>query len=72
MRHEMIHHLQAERLGVVRQWFMPEWFTEGMACSLSGDPRPALTEPRKGFREKFERWSRSVGKERIWTEASKL
>ena len=46
MRHEMIHHLQAERLGVVRQWLLPKWFTEGMAYSLSGDPRPPLTEPR--------------------------
>ena len=72
MRHEMIHHLQTERLGVVRQWLLPKWFTEGMAYSLSGDPRPPLTEPRKGYREKFERWYRSVGKGRIWTEVRKL
>ena len=72
IRHEMIHHLQAERLGVVRQWLLPKWFTEGMAYSLSGDPRPPLTEPRKSYREKFERWYRSVGKGRIWTEVRKL
>ena len=72
MRYEMIHHLQAERLGVVRQWFLPGWFTEGMAYSLSEDPRPLLSEPRKGYREKLERWYQSVGKERLWTEASKL
>ena len=72
LRHEMIHHLQAERLGVVRQRLLPDWFTEGMAYSLSGDPRPAVSEPRKGFREKFERWYRSVGKDRVWTEARNL
>ena len=72
VRHEMIHHLQAERLGVIRQWLLPDWFTEGMAYSLSGDPRLPLSEPRKGCREKFERWYRSVSKERIWTEARKL
>ena len=72
LRHEMIHHLQAERLGMIRQWLLPDWFTEGMAYSLSGDPRPPLTEPRKGYREKFERWYRSVGKDQIWTEARKL
>ena len=72
MRHEMIHHLQAEHLGVIRQWLMPDWFTEGMAYSLSGDPRSPLSGPRKAFREKFERWYRSVGKERVWAEARKL
>ena len=72
MRYEMIHHLQAERLGVVRQWLLPDWFTEGMAYSLSEDPRPLVSEPRKGYRQKFERWYQSVGKERLWTEASKL
>ena len=35
LRHEMIHHLQAERLGVIRQWLMPDWFTEGMAYAFS-------------------------------------
>lgn len=29
LRHELIHHLQAERLGVIGRWRAPEWFKEG-------------------------------------------
>ncbi|MDE0056885.1 MAG: hypothetical protein OXI22_19020 [Defluviicoccus sp.] len=72
LRHEMIHHLQAERLGVIRQWRMPVWFSEGMAYAFSEDPRPELGEPRQGHRERFRRWYRSVGREKLWSEARKL
>ena len=48
MRHEMIHHLQAERLGVFQQWRSPDWFKEGMAYAMSHDPRPVLSEPWQG------------------------
>jgi hypothetical protein len=35
VRHEMIHHLQRERLGTLKSWLItPEWLTEGMAYSL--------------------------------------
>ena len=72
LRHEMIHHLQAERLGVIRQWLMPEWFTEGMAYVFSQDPRSAIAEPWQGYRSEFERWYQSVGKENLWVEARGL
>ncbi len=72
LRHEMIHHLQAERMGVFRQWRSPKWFTEGMAYSLAEDPRPDLGEPWQRHRAEFERWYRSVGKERLWEEARGL
>ena len=72
LRHEMIHHLQAERLGVIRQWRMPDWFSEGMAHALGEDPRPALGEPWQGHRARFRRWYRSVGKENFWQEARRL
>ena len=72
LRHEMIHHLQAERLGVIRQWLMPDWFSEGMAHALGEDPRPALGEPWQGHRARFRRWYRSVGKENFWREARRL
>jgi hypothetical protein len=71
LRHEIIHHLQSEQLGIIRQWRSPPWFKEGMAYSLSEDARN-LTEPFKGYREKFEKWSRQVGKEQVWEAARKL
>lgn len=72
IRHEMIHHLQAERLGVLKQWRSPPWFKEGMAYSLSQDPRSDLSEVFKKYRLEFEKWYRSVDKENLWQEARKL
>ena len=72
VRHEMIHHLQAERMGVIRQWRSPAWFTEGMAYSLGRDPRTNLGEPWQGYRSEFENWYRTVGAERVWEEARML
>jgi hypothetical protein len=71
LRHEIIHHLQSEKLGMIRQWRSPPWYKEGMAYSLSEDPRN-LTEPFKSYREKFENWYRQVGKEQVWEAAKKL
>lgn len=71
LRHEMIHHLQSERLGVLGQWLSPKWFKEGMAYSLSGDPR-ALVEPFADYRAHFDRWRQQVSDERLWQEAGKL
>ncbi len=77
VRHEMIHHLQMERLGFwklgpVPRWRAPEWFIEGMAYALSGDPRPELSEPYQTYRVRFEEWYRSVGKEMLWEFAHEL
>ena len=73
LRHEMIHHLQKEKLGNLKAWIgTPEWFIEGMAYSLSEDPRPVLTEPWQQYRSRFEVWYRQVGKERLWAEAASL
>ncbi len=72
IRHEMIHHLQAERLGVLKQWRSPPWFKEGMAYSFSQDPRSDFSEVFKEYRLEFEKWYRSVGKENLWREARKL
>ncbi len=71
LRHEIIHHLQSERLGVVGQWVSPNWFKEGMAYSLSEEPR-TLDEPLSGYREEFDNWYQRVGKESLWQEARKL
>lgn len=72
IRHEMIHHLQAERLGVIRQQQAPEWLVEGMAYSLSGDPRVTLGEPMQGYRQAFDTWLMSVGRKRMWDEVRRL
>jgi len=73
VRHELIHHLQNERLGGLRMWlFKPLWFREGMAYSLSGDPRHPLPEPLQGYRSSFDAWYASIGRARLWTEASRL
>lgn len=68
----MIHHIQAERLGAYKQWRSPDWFKEGMAYSLSQDPRRDLAEQFKQYRARFEAWYQSMGKERLWEEAKNI
>jgi len=72
VRHEMIHHLQNEKLGMINAWREPKWFMEGMAYSLSEDPRPKLSEPFELYRSKFNDWYKQVNKEQLWAEASNL
>jgi hypothetical protein len=73
VRHELIHHLQGERFGSLRNWlFKPEWFREGMAYSLSADPRRPLPQPLEGFRAEFEAWLGRVGAARLWEEAERI
>ena len=73
VRHELIHHLQNERLGSLRNWlFMPIWFREGMAYSLSEDPRRPLPEPLQGYRASFDAWLQKVGRAQLWAEAERL
>jgi len=73
VRHELIHHLQNERLGSLRNsLFKPIWFREGMAYSLSRDPRRPLVDPLEGYRSEFEAWYQRVGPERLWSEAERL
>lgn len=72
VRHEFIHHLQLERLGMYRFHRSPAWFIEGMAYSLSEDPRATLAEPSEQYRSRFEAWFHSVGREQLWDQARKL
>ncbi|VAW75995.1 hypothetical protein MNBD_GAMMA12-2662 [hydrothermal vent metagenome] len=69
IRHEMIHHLQAEKMGTYSQWRSPAWFTEGMAYFLSQDPRETLAMPNQQHRIEFSKWYRLVGKENLWEAA---
>ena len=73
VRHELIHHLQNERLGSLRTvLFKPIWFREGMAYSLSQDPRRSLPEPLQSYRSEFEVWFRQIGISGLWQEAERL
>ncbi len=66
VRHEMLHRLQGEKLGVLGMYGKPEWFIEGMAYALSQDPREPLVEPFQSERARFRFWYAGVGKERLW------
>ena len=72
VRHEIIHYLQAERLGVLRLLFKPSWFVEGMAYGLSEDPREPLAEPFETYRREFRKWFAAVGKASLWDRAADL
>lgn len=72
VRHELIHILQGQRLGVLRLLFLPKWFTEGMAYSLSQDPRPTLAEPWNSYRQQFNTWFAGIDKAQLWQLAGKL
>lgn len=72
VRHEMIHYRQAEELGVLNQWLGPKWFIEGMAYSLSDDPRQPLSHPWQQYRAEFDAWYQEIGKENLWREARSL
>jgi hypothetical protein len=67
LRHELIHQLQSEQLGVVRMLLRPAWWTEGMAYALSEDPRPVLAEPWQGHRTRFQAWHARTGDAGLWT-----
>jgi len=72
VRHEMIHHLQAEHIGVLRLLLKPSWFVEGMAYTLSEDPRQPLAEPFETDRRLFRKWFESIGAGSLWESAEAL
>lgn len=73
VRHELIHHLQNERLGTLNAWlFKPTWLIEGMAYSMSEDPRRPLPQPLQGWRESFERWRATTVSQNIWEAAQSV
>ena len=52
IRHELIHCLQVERIGGFRMILhTPTWLIEGMAYSMSDDPRHPLQEPWESYRK---------------------
>jgi hypothetical protein len=72
VRHELIHQLQNERMGMFRLHPGPEWFLEGMAYSLSDDPRSDLGAPWQADRARFDTWYTAPKKANLWAEAASL
>jgi hypothetical protein len=67
VRHELIHHVQMENIGSLHALlFTPTWFIEGMAYSLSEDPRRPLPEPLEDWRSQFEAWYPTVKGQDFW------
>ncbi|KVO67989.1 hypothetical protein WJ79_26940 [Burkholderia ubonensis] len=66
LAHELIHFRQAEVLGNVAVATRPRWLIEGMAYSLSGDPRHSLGEPLESWRAQFDAWHASLGARDFW------
>lgn len=71
VRHELIHQLQGQMLGMLKCLILPSWLLEGMAYSLSEDPRVPLNEPWESDRVKFNEWLSKREKSKMWQEAAK-
>jgi hypothetical protein len=69
VRHELIHQVQNEQLGVYRVHPGPAWLLEGMAYTLSDDPRPELDSPWQQHRHRFSAWYASFPHEQLWERA---
>ena len=71
VRHELIHHVQMERLGTWHAWLhSPTWLIEGMAYSMSQDPRHPLPEPLESYRARFESWHGNIKHADMWAAAA--
>lgn len=72
VRHELIHFLQAEKLGTIRLAFKPRWFVEGMAYELSRDAQFDITGASENDRRQFAEWGRQVDPSQFWATAKEL
>ena len=72
LAHEFIHYRQAEEFGNIKTLFKPTWLIEGMAYSLSDDPRRPLTQPFESWCVKFESWDNSTNITHFWQAARKV
>lgn len=72
VRHEMIHYLQGERLGVLNLLFKLSWLIEGMAYGLSEDPREPLSDPFEAYRRQFKRWVETIDNASLWDKAAEI
>ena len=66
LAHELIHYRQAEEFGSIGMRWKPRWLIEGMAYSLSDDPRRPLAQPFESWRAQFERWNTPSHRADLW------
>jgi hypothetical protein len=66
VKHELVHIAQYRNLGLIRTWRLPEWLREGMAYSLSADPRRPLPGELEPWRKQFETWYAADRKRGLW------
>lgn len=72
VRHELIHQLQIQELGLIKTLLLPSWLIEGMAYSRSKDPRAPLNQPWEGYRSHFDNWLTKIDSSSMWSEAADL
>src|SRR5262249_4582076 len=72
VRHELIHVAQYEKLGFMRAWRGPRWINEGMAYSLSEDPRRPLPGELEAWRAHYEARLDGERDGALWAEVEAL
>lgn len=71
LTHEMIHYRQAESFDNLAMLTKPSWLIEGMAYSMSGDPR-SLGDPFEEWRTQFEMWQATLGNQSVLQAANNI
>jgi hypothetical protein len=72
LAHEFVHYRQAEELGGIIMLWKPKWLIEGMAYSLSEDPRRSLSQPFERWRTEFESWNIFLSHTDFWQAAKNV
>ena len=70
--HEFVHHIQAERIGVISMLFKPDWLIEGMAYYISSDNMHDVPQRYIDAKKRFEKWYIELGNEQLWEAAKEL
>ncbi len=70
--HEFVHHIQAERIGVISMLFKPDWLIEGMAYYISNDIMHNVPQRYIEAKIRFEKWYIEIGNEKMWETAKNL
>lgn len=69
--HELIHDRQAEEWGNLAMLTKPKWLIEGMAYTLSNDPRPKLSPPFEQWCIQFQSWYQQHHQD-LWQASKKV
>ena len=70
--HEFVHHIQAERIGVIPMLFKPDWLIEGMAYYISNDNMHGVPQRYIEAKKRFEKWYVELENEKLWETAKNL